>query len=717
MLDELKEAWQRGSNFTKFMIIFWVSAPFVIGLYYWIKESVQKIIGEKVKEKAVDIYHGTIVVDKYRYLENPEDEKTINWLEKQKRITEKYFKNNPYKEEIEKRLKELWNYRRTSIPIEVKGDYFYLENDGTQNQPILYKQRGLEGERQILLDPNKLCPEGTVAITNYSVSKNGKYLAYALSEKGSDWQKIKVLNLESLEPLEDEILWCKFTNISWVGDEGFYYSRFPKPGSVPEEDESNYQKVYFHKINTHQGEDKLIYERPDFKELGFTSIVTEDERYLCFHIWHGTDRRNRFYYKNLEGDGPIIKLLDDADAAYHFIGNKGDTFYFLSDLDTPKGSVIALELNNPDEIIEVIPEGEDVLADAVMVNDGFAVIYRQDAYYQLKLFDSNGDFVKEIQLPGIGTVEGLWGKNTGKELFYNFTSFLYPGTVFRYDFLIDESNVFSKGDSLFDPELYETKQIFYNSKDGTLVSMFITHKKGLELSGDNITVLYGYGGFGISVTPAFSPTIITLLEKGGVYAVANLRGGSEYGEQWHRAGMLENKQNVFDDFIAAAQWLIDNKYTNSRKLSIMGRSNGGLLVAACLVQWPELFGAVVCGVPVIDMLRYHKFTVGRYWIPEYGNPDNPEHFPFLYKYSPLHNIKGNIQYPPVLIYTAEGDDRVVPAHGYKFAAALQKVQKGKNPVILRVEREGGHGQGKPLAKVIEEQRDILAFILKECSLS
>lgn len=715
MLEELKEAWQRGSNFTKFMIIFWVAAPFVIGLYYWIKETVQKFVADKKEEKAVENYHGTIVVDQYRYLENPHNEKTVKWLERQKRKTSKYFNKNLYRKEIENRLKELWKINRTSIPIEVNGCYFYLENDGTKNQPILYMQQGLEGEKKILLDPNRLCPEGTVAITNYSVSKNAKYLAYALSEKGSDWQKIKVIQLDTGETLADEILWCKFTNISWQGDEGFYYSRFPQLGSVPQEDESNYQKVYYHRIHTHQGEDKLIYERPDFKELGFTPILTEDERYLCFHVWHGTDTKNRFYYKELEKDGPVIKLLDDGDASYHFIGNKGDTFYFLSDLDTPKGSVIAIELHNPEEIIEIIPESEDVLERVLMVNNFFAAIYKHNAYYQLKLFDENGDFIKEIDLPGIGTIEGMWGKNSGKELFYNFTSFLYPHTLFRYNFETDESTVFSKGEPLFNQEAYETKQIFYNSQDGTKVSMFITHKKDLQLTGDNITLLYGYGGFGISVTPTFSPTVITLLEKGGVYAVANLRGGSEYGEDWHRGGMLENKQNVFDDFIAAAQWLIDNNYTNSKKLSIMGRSNGGLLVAACTVQRPDLFGAVLCGVPVIDMLRYHKFTVGRYWIPEYGNPDNPEHFSFLYKYSPLHNIKKGIEYPPILIYTAEGDDRVVPAHAYKFAAALQNAQKGRNPILLRVEGKGGHGQGKPLEKVIEEQRDILAFIFEECT--
>lgn len=712
ILDELYQAWNNASFFTRFMLIFWVAAPVIIGLGYWVKEIIKK---EDITEKAgqnLENFHGTIVADPYRYMENPQDPKVKKWVEKQNKKTNKYIEGFSKRQQIKERLKELWSYPKTYLPKESNGKYFYTENDGLKNQPDLYMKEGLESEPRLILDINTLSVDGTIALTNYSVSKNAKYLAYSLSEKGSDWQKIYVKDLGTLENTTDEIIWCKFTTIEWIGDEGFYYTRFPQPGSVPDEDGSNYQKVYYHKIGTHQGEDKLIYHRADFKELGFTPIVSTDENYLCFNVWLGTDSKNRFYYKNLKDDGPVIKLLDDHDAGYHYVGNKGEMFYFVSDLDAPKGSLIAIDINNTDEIIEIVPETNDVLADAIMFNEGFAVVYRHNAYYRLMLADSNGDIIKEIELPGIGSIEGVWGKEKGTELFYSFTSCLYPSTIFRYNVSTGESGVFGKQVLNFDPTVYETKQVFYNSVDGTKISMFIAHKKGLELNGENPTLLYGYGGFNVSITPFYSPATTLFLERGGVYAIANLRGGSEYGEQWHRAGMLENKQNVFDDFIAASEWLIENKYTCNKKLAIMGRSNGGLLVAACMVQRPDLFGAVLCGVPVTDMLRYHKFTVGRYWIPEYGDPQNPEQFPFMYAYSPLHNVKDKTEYPPTLITTADTDDRVVPAHAYKFGAALQKAQKGKNPILIRVDTGAGHGQGKPTSMVIEEQTDIYSFIFK-----
>lgn len=712
-LDELYQAWNNANLFTRFMLIFWGLAPVAIGLGYWIKEMVKKE-GESTMNigQNSENFHGTVVDDPYRYMEDPKEPKVKRWVGKQNKKTKEFIGSFSHREEIKERLTKLWNYPKTSLPRESGGKYFYTENDGLKNQPILYMKEGLNAEPVLLLDPNTLSDDGTIALTNFSISKTSKYLAYTLSEKGSDWQKIFVKDLITLENIADEIAWCKFTSIEWIGDEGFYYTRFPQPGSVPEEDGSNYQKVYYHKIGTHQGEDKLIYQRSDFKELGFTPIVSIDENYLCFNVWLGTDSKNRFYYKNLKEDGPVIKLLDDHDAGYHFIGNKGEMFYFLSDLDAPKGSLIAIDLNNTDEIIEIVPETEDVLADAIMFNGGFAVVYRHNAYSQLILTDINGDKIKEIELHGIGSIEGVWGKEEGTELFYSFTSCLYPSTIFRYDLETEESEVFGKQVINFDPKLYETKQVFYKSKDGTKVSMFITFKKGIDLNGDNPTLLYGYGGFNVSITPFYSPATTMFIERGGVYAMANLRGGSEYGEQWHRAGMLENKQNVFDDFIAASEWLIDNKYTSNKKLAIMGRSNGGLLVAACMVQRPDLFGAVLCGVPVTDMLRYHKFTVGRYWIPEYGDPQNPEHFPFMYAYSPLHNVKDNTEYPPTLITTADTDDRVVPAHAYKFGATLQKAQKGKNPILIRVDTGAGHGQGKPTSMVIEEQTDIFSFIFK-----
>ena len=719
-MEELYMAWQEGSYYTKFMTFFWITSPLIIGIFFWLsehrKKSAVKVKTEKnmANGKVTEDFHGTMVTDTYGYMEDPQDPKVKKWVEKQNVTTQEFLRDYPKRGEIKARLTELWDYPNTSIPKESAGKYFYMKNEGLKNQPILFMQEGLAGEPVVVLDPNELSEAGTVALTFYSISKNARYLAYTLSESGSDWQNIRVKDLATLKDIEDEISYCKFTSIPWIGDEGFYYGRFPQPGSVPEEDSSNYQQVYYHKVGTHQSDDKLVYHRPDAKELGFRPMVTDDEKYLCLNVWLGTDSKNRFYYKNLNSEGHFIKLLDEHDAGYYFIGNDKSLFYFLTDFNAPKGRIIAIDVDKPFEEVEILREQKDVLADVIRVNDNFVTVYRHNAYYHLKIYDKIGELVKEIELPGMGSVEGVWGKTNGTELFYDFTSFLYPSTVFRYDFNTHDSSKFGEGlaELKFDPELFETNQVFYKSKDDTEVSMFITHKKGIELNGDNPTLLYGYGGFNVSLTPFYSPTTTMFLENGGVYVVANLRGGSEYGEEWHRAGMLENKQNVFDDFISAGEWLIENGYTTSQKLAIMGRSNGGLLVATCMVQRPDLFGAVLCGVPVTDMLRYHKFTVGRYWIPEYGDPQNPDHFKFLYAYSPLHNVKAGVDYPPTLITTADTDDRVVPAHAYKFGATLQKAKKGNNPILLRVDTNAGHGQGKPTAMVIEEQTDVYSFIFK-----
>lgn len=717
-MEELINAWLKGSYFTKFMTLFWITAPLIIGIFFWLKESKKgDVVVEKNKkiidhEKFTEDFHGTIVEDPFRYMENPEDPKVIKWVEEQNKRTQEFISGSSKKEEIKARLTELWDYSSVTTPKEIKGKYFYVKKEGLKNQPILYMQDGIEGEPIIVLDPNEISEDGTVALSFYSISKNAKYLAYTLSERGSDWQNIRVRDLSTMEDVQDEINYCKFTSIPWIGDEGFYYGRFPQPGSVPKEDESNYQKVYFHRLGTHQSHDKLIYERSDFKELGFRPIVSDDEKYLCLNVWLGTDSKNRFYYKNLKNEGNFIRLLDEHDAGYYFIGNDKSLFYFLTDLDAPKGRIIAIDVDKSFEEIEIIPESEDVLADVKIVNNCFVTVYRHNAYYTLKMYSKNGQIYKELDLPGLGSIEEIWGSSKGQELFYNFTSFLYPSTVFRYDFDTNESTVFGEQVVNFEPELFETNQVFYKSKDGTEVSMFLTHKKDLQLDGDNPTLLYGYGGFNISITPFYSPSTIMFLENGGVYAVANIRGGSEYGEDWHQAGMLQNKQNVFDDFIAAGEWLIENKYTSNKKLAIMGRSNGGLLVSACMVQRPDLFGAILCGVPVTDMLRYHKFTVGRYWIPEYGDPQNPDHFKYMYAYSPLHNIKKGVEYPPTLITTADTDDRVVPAHAYKFGATLQQAQKGDSPILVRVDTKAGHGHGKPTSMVIEEQSDIYSFIFK-----
>ncbi|CUS98872.1 prolyl oligopeptidase [Candidatus Kryptobacter tengchongensis] len=498
---------------------------------------------------------------------------------------------------------------------------------------------------------------------------------------------------------------------------GFYYNRFPEPGTVPKEDENNYNKVYFHKLGTPQSEDKLVYERPDAKELNFYPSITEDGRYLILTVTHGTSPKNRIYYRELKSNGDFIRLLDEADASYDFIGNKGNIFYFVTDLNAPRYKIIAIDIKNPERKNwkDIVPEHKKaVISDARIINNHFVIVYNEDVKHRIEIYSLDGKFVREIKLPGIGTVSGLSGKQKDKEMFFGFTSFLHPLNVYRYDFTTGKLELFFETRLTgFDPNDYEVKQVFYESKDGVRIPMYIIHKRGLKLDGNNPALLYGYGGFNISIMPSFSAVRLLWLEIGGVYAVANLRGGSEYGEEWHQAGMLDKKQNVFNDFISAGEWLIKNGYTNSKKLVINGRSNGGLLVAACMVQRPDLYGAVVCEVPVIDMLRYHKFTVGRYWVPEYGNAEaNPEHFKFLYAYSPLHNVKKGTSYPPILITTADHDDRVVPLHAYKFTATLQSANAGDTPVLLRVETKAGHGAGKPTSKIIEEQTDIYAFLFK-----
>lgn len=664
---------------------------------------------------VIDNYHGTKVADPYRWMETPDSPEIQAWVEAENKLTHDYI-NVLSREKIKARLTKLWNYPKYTLPIKEGGRYFFSKNDGLQNQYVLYMQENLNAEPKVIIDPNKLSEDGTAALSNQAFSKDGKLLAYGISQSGSDQQEIKIRNVDTDKDYDEVLQWCKFAAVAWKPDHsGFYYDRFPAAGTVPKEDENSYNRVYWHKLGTPQTEDPLVYERPDDKELGFSSIVTEDGKYLLLHVWHGTDPKNRIYYRELNGQVPFIRLLDEADAMYSFIGNDGPLFYFHTDLNAPRGRIIAIDTKNParKNWKEILPQEEDVISSVSVINNQFVVVYKHDAHNKLRLYNLTGTFVKEIALPAIGSVAGLSGKRADTEMFFSFTSFLYPSSTFRYDFTADKVSLFRKPDIDFDPSGYETKQVFYRSKDGTRVPMFITHKKGLKLDGNNPTLLYGYGGFNNSLTPFFSTSRLIWLEAGGVYAVANLRGGDEYGEEWHQAGMLDKKQNVFDDFIAAAEWLVANKYTSTPKLAINGGSNGGLLVAACMVQRPELFGAVLCQVPVADMLRYHKFTVGRFWTTEYGNAEtNPEHFKFLYAYSPLHNVKKGTAYPATLITTADTDDRVVPAHSKKFVATLQAADAGKNPILIRIETKAGHGAGKPTTKIIEEQSDIYSFLFK-----
>jgi len=663
---------------------------------------------------VVEDYHGTSIADPYRWLEDAHSAETRAWAQAQNALTRQYLDAIDGRAKLQQRFTELWNYPKYSV-IHKEGDrYFFSKNSGLQNQSVLYMEETLDGPPRLVLDPNSFSADGTVALTNQSFSKDGSLLAYGTSSSGSDWQKIRIRHVDNATDYDEVMNWSKFTTIAWRHDnQGFYYSRFPEPGSVPVEDQANFSKVYWHQINTPQSEDRLIFERPDAKELGFFPYISHDGHYLLLDVWHGTDPKNRIYYREEGSDQPFVRLLDQADAHYDFIDNDGTTFYFHTTLDAPRGRIIAIDITHPEPANwrVLVPEQEDVIANVQRVNHQFVVQYMHDASHRLKLYHTDGSFAHEIELPAPGSIVEMSGKPDDTELFINFTSYLYPPGIYRYDFSSGTLSLLRTSSINFDMSKYQTVQVFYTSKDGTRVPMFLTHRQDLPLDGNNPTLLYGYGGFNISLTPSFSIPPLLWIEMGGIYAVANLRGGNEYGEEWHQAGMLEKKQNVFDDFIAAAEWLIANKYTSTSRLAINGRSNGGLLVAACMVQRPDLYGSVVCGVPVIDMLRYHKFTVGRYWIPEYGDAEhNPEHFKFLYAYSPLHNVKEGVEYPPTLILTAESDDRVVPAHAMKFAATLQAAQKGPDPILLWVEMKAGHGMGKPTSKVIEEESDMLAFL-------
>jgi len=666
---------------------------------------------------VVEDYHGTPVADPYRWLEDAADPEVLAWTEAQNARTQAWLgEHAPKRERIHERLTELWDYPKDSAPMKRGGRYFAFHNPGLLNQPLLTVREALDAEPRTLLDVNQLSDDGTVATTNQAASRDGRLLAYALAESGSDWQTIRVRDVESGADLSDELRWCKFSNIAWLPDgSGFYYSRYPEPGSVPTSRQNSHNRVYLHRIGDPQADDTLVYERPDMPDLHFFAEVSHDGRYLVITASIGTDPRTRIYYRDLASNGDIVPLLDGVDAKYEFVDNDDATFYILTDRDAPLGRLVAIDAADPapERWRDVIPEGGTPLAAVVAAGDRLVALMLIDAQHRIDLYRRDGTFDRMIDLPGIGAVEALSGEPDDPELFLTFTSFLTPPTPYRYDLADPDARLAPLLAPAidFDSDVYETRQVFFHSQDGTRVPMFVSHRKGLSLHGDNPTLLYAYGGFNISLMPAFSPTNLAWLERGGVFAQANLRGGEEYGEEWHQAGMLERKQNVFDDFIAAAEWLIGNGYTSREKLAINGRSNGGLLVGACLTQRPDLYGAAVCEVPVLDMLRYHRFTVGHFWTPEYGNAEeDPEHFRFLLAYSPLHNVHSGTAYPPTLVTSADTDDRVVPAHAKKFTATLQAAQGGDAPVLLRVEMKAGHGMGKPTAKLIEERADVLAFL-------
>lgn len=674
------------------------------------------------KSDVVDDYHGTVVADPWRWLEDPNSDQTNEWIQAQNAITMPYLESLPGRERLKERLTELWNYPRYSTPYRQGDMYFYSFNDGLQNQSVVYKQSSLDAEGEVLIDPNTFSEDGTVSLASLTISENAKYAAYSKSVGGSDWREFFVRDVATGEDLADHIEWVKFSGISWdKAEEGFYYSRYPQPAEGELLTAANRDmKMYYHKVGTSQAEDVLIYERPDQPDWGLYGSVSDDGNYLVINITQGTDRRNRIYMKDLRrANSPVVPVMDEFDASYSYLTNEGSRFYFLTNNNAPKYRVIAVDVTRPQPAswTEIIPESESVLDGVSVVANRLVVDYLVDARSEIKIYSMDGTFERDVELPTLGSASGFSGRKQDSEAFYSFSSFTYPSTIYRYDFETNESTVFRSSDVDFNPDDYETTQVFYESKDGTQVPMFITHKKGLELDGTNPTYLYGYGGFNISMTPGFSVGNLVWLENGGIYAVANLRGGGEYGREWHQAGTKERKQNVFDDFIAAGEYLVAQGYTSPDHLSIGGGSNGGLLVAASMLQRPDLFAAAIPAVGVLDMLRYHKFTIGWAWASDYGTSEDPEGFEYLYAYSPLHNVKEGVRYPSTLITTADRDDRVVPAHSFKFAAELQEKHAGDNPVLIRIQTNAGHGAGKPTSMIIEELADRWAFLASETGMT
>ena len=665
----------------------------------------------------VDIYHGVEVPDPYRWLEDPDSVETRAWIEAQNRITFGYLEEIPARDEIKDRITKLWDYEKYGMPYK-KGDrYFFSKNEGLQNHYVRYWTDSLGGESRVLIDPNKFSEDGTVALAGMSVTDDGTLAAYGISQAGSDWSEWRIRDVDTGEDFDDHLEWIKFSGASWTNDNrGLYYSRYDEPKEGAELQDTNfYNKLYYHRIGTPQARDELVYHRPDEKEWSFSGGVTEDGRYLIIHVGKGTKRENQIFYKDLEtGSAEIVELITGFDAKFGFIGNEGPLFWFKTDLDAPHLRVIAIDIRRSDRANwkELIPEAPETLRGVGVVGHKFAASYLQDAHTQIKIFDLQGNFVREVEFPGIGSAYGFYGRQDDPETFYSFTGFTDPGTVYRYDMDTGAQSLFRRPTVDFDPDAYETRQVFYRSKDGTRVPMFIVHKKGLELDGDNPTFLYGYGGFNAAMTPYFSVSRLVWMEMGGVYAVANIRGGGEYGKAWHEAGMKLLKQNCFDDFIAAGEWLVDNDYTRPARLAIAGGSNGGTLIGACMNQRPDLFGACLPAVGVMDMLRFHKFTIGWAWVSDYGSPEDPEEFEALYAYSPLHNIVPGAAYPATFITTGDHDDRVVPAHSFKYAATLQAAQAGSAPTLIRIETRAGHGGGKPTWMWIEEVADEFAFLVR-----
>ena len=666
--------------------------------------------------KTVNTLHDIKVPDPYRWLEDLNSDQTSAWVKAQNSLTDSYLDAIPGRQALENHLTKLWNVERLGVPSFEGGSYFFSKNNGLQNQSVLYSSKSLDLEPTVLLDPNKLSKDGTVALNSYEVSPDGKYLAYSTSASGSDWVEWKVREISSRKDLSDHLKWSKFSGVSWAkNSKGFYYGRFPTPKDGEEMMAQNiHKKIYFHEIGKPQSEDLLVYERSNQPKQGLYAWVTEDGKYLLIQVSQGTDTKNGLFYKDLSNStSKVIELLSSFDASYDFITNLGSKFIIRTDLNAPKQKVISIDVNEPLSVRweTIIPESTETLRSISHIGGLFIANYLKDARTEIRRFKTDGNSLPPVKLPGLGTASGFEGKSDQNETFYYFTSFTSPGAVYRYDVTRNASTLLKAPKTQFDRDHYESRQIFATSRDGTKIPMFIVSKKNLKLDGNNPTLLYAYGGFNISLRPSYSPATIAWLDLGGIYVMANLRGGGEYGEEWHEAGMKLKKQNVFDDFIACAEHLISNKFTSSKKLSIAGGSNGGLLVGACMVQRPELYGACLPAVGVMDMLRFHKFTIGWAWQAEYGKPEDPEDFKNLLTYSPYHNLKPN-NYPATMVITSDHDDRVVPSHSYKFAAALQSAQNGFAPTLIRIESKAGHGAGTPTSKRIEAIVDKYAFLAK-----
>lgn len=661
---------------------------------------------------AIDDYHGVKVEDPYRWLEIDTASDVKNWVTKQNEVTFDYLKDIPYRDKIKDRYEELYNYVKLSSPFKKGSYYFFSKNSGLQNQSVIYYQKGLDGEPEVFLDPNTYSEEGTTSIGLMGFSPDDKYVAYSVSEAGSDWRTIRVMQIDNKKILDDELKWVKFSGASWTED-GFFYSKYPAPADGTELSATNeFHSIYFHKLGDPQEKDQLVFGNPNEPKRYHYGGLTEDKKYHIAYASTGTDGFETMYKDLSDPSAKYVTLFKGFENKSSIVDHVDGKFLVLTDIDAPKYRLVAVDIKNPAQANwkDVIPSSDDLLEGVSTGGGKLWASYLKDAKTVIKRFDYDGSNGMEVELPGLGSAYGFGGEKDDDHFFYSFNSFTIPNSIYKYDVATNSSKPFFETELKFNPDDYEEKQIFYTSKDGTKVPMFIVHKKGLEMNGNNPTYLYGYGGFNVNMTPWFSTSRLILLENGGVFAMPNLRGGGEYGEEWHQGGMLHKKQNVFDDFISAGEYLIKEGYTSSEKLAIAGGSNGGLLVGACMTQKPDLFAVAFPAVGVMDMLKYHKFTVGWGWVPEYGSSDEKEHFDNLIKYSPLHNLKPGVSYPATMITTADHDDRVVPAHSFKFGARLQECHEGDDPVILRIAVDAGHGAGKPTAKIIEEQADLWSFL-------